>query len=110
MSCEHGNLTEFLSLRKGVSCEYLDIRDERIPDLAIGDGRGLGPFRVGLSPDLLRWMKSNNIPTASNLYKENFLLKCLKYYFLVLMNSPRPWLAKHMPENLRGGIRKILRR
>ncbi len=83
----HRNLMEYLSLRSNVLSEIVDIQDDRIRDLAIGDGRGLGPFRVGISAELKVWMIQNDIPTASELYRENLLLKKFRYSLMVLVNS-----------------------
>lgn len=109
MQHEHTNLIEYLELRKEVKAEFIDIRDTRIRDLSIGDGRGLGPFRMGITTELLEWMQRNGIPTDKSLYKENLLVKRMRYYFLFIINSPRPWLAQHMPEALRKYARKVLR-
>lgn len=110
MKHTHRNLMEYLSLRNSVTCEFIDVQDVRIKDLAIGDGRGLGPFRIGISDELKAWMKQNDIPTASELYHENLLLKKFRYSLMVLINSPRPWLAQHLPESLRSLARKVLRK
>ena len=106
----HRNLMEYLSLRGDVICEFVDVQDARIKDLSIGDGRGLGPFRVGISTELTNWMVQNHIPTDSVLYKENLPLKKLQYNLMFLINSPRPWLAQHLPESLRSLARRILRK
>ncbi len=110
MKHTHRNLMEYLSLRNSVTCEFIDVQDVRIKDLSIGDGRGLGPFRIGISDELKAWMKQNDIPTASELYHENLLLKKFRYSLMVLINSPRPWLAQHLPESLRSLARKVLRK
>ena len=105
----HNNLMEYLELRSNVTSEFVDVQDVRIKDLAIGDGRGLGPFRIGISSELEEWMKKNNIPTDKVLYRENLLLKRIKYNLMFLINSPRPWLAQHLPEFIRSIARKYLR-
>lgn len=110
MNHTHRNLMEYLSLRSNVTCEFIDVQDIRIKDLAIGDGRGLGPFRIGISDELKAWMEQNDISTASELYHENLLLKKFRYSLMVLINSPRPWLAQHLPESLRSFARRILRK
>ena len=105
----HRNLIEYLTLRSYVTSEFIDVQDVRIKDLSIGDGRGLGPFRVGISTELTNWMVQNNIPTDKVLYQENLLFKKIQYNLMFLINSPRPWLAQHLPESLRSLARRILR-
>ena len=100
---------EYLSLRSYVTSEFIDVQDLRIKDLSIGDGRGLGLFRVGISSELTNWMVQNNIPTEETLYRESLLLKKLRYHFMFLINCPRPWLAQHLPESLRSLARRFLR-
>jgi hypothetical protein len=78
--------------------------------MSIGFGGALGPFRMGISPDLLDWMKRTGIPTDPKLYKENLFIKRWTYYFFVFINSPRPWLVQHMPECVRRVMRKVLRK
>ncbi len=110
MKHDHINLHEYLELRTNISCRFIDIQDKRIKDRSLGDGRGLGPFRVGISKELKVWMIENHIPLEDKSYHENLLVKTMKYYLLFFLNSLRPWLAKHMPENLRKYARLILRR
>lgn len=110
MQHEHINLLEYLNIRNDVKCEFIDIQDRRIRDLSIGDGRGLGPFRVGISPELKAWMKANNIPINDKSYNENLFFKRFKYFTLFIVNYLRPWLAKHAPESLRKYARMILRK
>lgn len=110
MEHTHRNLMEYLSLRSNITSEFVDVQDIRIKDCAIGDGRGLGPFRIGITDELKAWMEKNDIPTASELYHENLLLKKFRYGLMVLVNCPRPWLAQYLPESLRSLARKFLRK
>ena len=110
MNHAHTNLIEYLDIRKGVNCRFIDVQDKRIIDLSIGDGRGLGPFRIGITKELIQWMEENNIPTKDATYKENLVSKTVKYFLLFFLNAPRPWLAKHLPESFRKYARKFLRK